>query len=39
MVEEKVLLPVALIHAVHHLEASCKLKPSISGLFSQVMKD
>lgn len=39
MVEEKALLPVALIHVVYHLEVSCKLKPSISGLFSKIMKD
>lgn len=39
MVEEKALLPVALFHVVYHLEAPCKLKPSISGLFSKVMKD
>lgn len=38
MVEEEALLPVALIHGVYHVEASCQLKPSISGLFSKVMK-
>jgi len=39
MVEKKALLPPALIHVVYHLEDHRKLKPSISGLFSKVMKD
>lgn len=39
MVEKKALLPVALIPVVYHLEDHRKLKPSIFGLFSKVMKD
>lgn len=38
MIEKKALLPVALIRVVYHLEDHQKLKPSISGLFSKVMK-
>lgn len=39
MVEKKALLPVALIHVVYHLEDHRELQPSISSLFSKVMKD